>query len=144
MTGATGPLVLHASCVGWRGQACLILGPSGAGKSALALRMMALGAGLLADDRTEIAPAPDGRLIARCPPALAGLIEARGIGLLRAAPTGPLPVALAVDLGLDETERLPPFRKLSLLGREVDLVLGPDRAHLAASLVQYLTAGRAA
>ena len=64
--------VLHGSCValaappGVLPRGVLILGPSGAGKSTLALRLMALGATLVADDRVEVSAAPEGAgLIAR-------------------------------------------------------------------------------
>ena len=46
--------ILNASCVAWQGRGALILGRSGAGKSALALQLMALGADLVSDDRTEL------------------------------------------------------------------------------------------
>jgi len=74
---------LHASCVALQDKGLLILGPSGSGKSALALQLMALGAVLVADDYTDLVRCDD-RVIARCPAALRGLIEARGIGILRA------------------------------------------------------------
>jgi len=44
--------VLHASCVCLEGRAVLIRGASGSGKSGLALQLIALGAALVADDRT--------------------------------------------------------------------------------------------
>jgi HPr kinase/phosphorylase len=46
--------ILHASCIALEGRGLLILGPSGAGKSSLAIRMMALGASLVSDDRTLV------------------------------------------------------------------------------------------
>ena len=88
----TGPLaaptdILHATCVAVDGRGLLILGPSGSGKSGLALRLIALGATLVSDDRTRIT-AHEGLLTATCPsPAILGLIEARGLGLLRAPVT---------------------------------------------------------
>ncbi len=48
----------------------------------------------------------DDALIARAPPAIAGLIEARGIGLLRAQAASETPVVLAVDLRA-ATDRTP-------------------------------------
>ncbi|MDZ4096736.1 MAG: HPr kinase/phosphatase C-terminal domain-containing protein [Paracoccaceae bacterium] len=135
--------ILHASCVQIEGRGLLILGPSGSGKSALALQMMALGAMLVADDRTIVTPAMGG-LLAACPPALSGLIEARGLGLLRAGATGPVELALAVDLGQRETQRLPPKRQILLAGLSLDLVLGQDGCHFPAALLQFLRKGRQA
>lgn len=132
---------LHASAVGIAGKGLLILGPSGAGKSALALALMALGARLVADDRV-ILWADGGRLWADCPPAIRGRIEARGLGILRAEPAGPVPVAQAVDLGRAEPERLPPFRTTMLLGVALPLVLGPMGPHLPSALMQLMRGGR--
>lgn len=139
----TGPLLLHASCVAHAGRAVLITGPSGAGKSGLALRMIALGARLVADDQTELAD-EDGRLIARCPAALSGLIESRGIGLLRVPPAGPAEVVLVADLAQQEPERLPPRREIVLAGVTLPLVLRPQSPHLAESLLLWLADGRQA
>lgn len=140
---AAEPTIIHASCVAEAGRAIVILGPSGAGKSGLALQLMALGAGLVADDRTELV-LRDGHPVARCPPALSGLIEARGIGLLRVPAAAPAPVALVVDLGQAETERLPPLRRISLLGVEIDLVLAGAGPHFPAALMHLLRGARVA
>ena len=66
----------------WRG--ALIEGPSGVGKSDLALRALDQGFGLVADDRTLVFLS-GGQLFGRAPDALAGLIEARGVGVLAQA-----------------------------------------------------------
>ena len=66
MIAPQGTLIMHASCVAVQGKGVLILGPSGAGKSSLALQLMALGADLVADDRTEIS-VQNGAAIARSP-----------------------------------------------------------------------------
>lgn len=134
--------VLHATCVAdAEGRALLILGPSGSGKSGLALQMMALGARLVADDRTIVTDAGD-HLAASCPAATRGLIEARGVGLLRAQVLRSARVVLAVDLAENEGNRLPERRKIVFLGHEVDLVHGPVTAHLPAALMLYLSEGR--
>ncbi|CAM2993951.1 Hpr(Ser) kinase/phosphatase [Paracoccus aminovorans] len=135
-------MILHASCVAHRGRGLLILGASGSGKSALAFQMMAFGAMLVADDRTLLRD-EGGRIVADAPEALRGLIEARGIGILRARAHGPVDLALAVDLDRAEPERLPPDRRLDLFDRGLPLVLGAGRVHLASMLLQYLDAGRA-
>lgn len=136
-------LLLHASCVSWQGRGLLILGASGAGKSTLAVEMMAFGAALVADDRVILRCAPGSAgLIADCPDSILGRIEARGVGILNAVPQGPVELALAVDLSQSEPKRLPDHHKLDLLGRQLPLVLGKARVHLAPVLLQYLKAGR--
>ncbi|MGL6209743.1 MAG: HPr kinase/phosphorylase [Paracoccaceae bacterium] len=133
--------VLHASCVAVDGKGLLILGPSGSGKSSLALRLIALGAVLVADDRTEVTPGPGG-LIARCPPALRGLIEARGMGILNAPHLAEAPITLAVDLKATETDRLPPQRSIVIAGSAIDLVHGQQSDHFPAAILCYLRHGR--
>ncbi|MFC6758724.1 HPr kinase/phosphorylase [Sulfitobacter porphyrae] len=84
----------------------MIIGPSGAGKSALALQLIALGATLVADDRTRVSRRGDG-VVADVPESIAGMIEARGLGILRVPGAGPTPLALVVDLSRAEQDRLP-------------------------------------
>lgn len=133
--------VLHASCVAVGGRAVLLTGPSGAGKSSVALALLAFGAGLVADDRTEVFRR-EGRLWARAPKVLSGLIEARGMGLLHAPPVAEAEVVLVADLGTPETERLPPRRSITLLGTTCDLVQGSQSNHFPAALLCYLKYGR--
>lgn len=136
------PLILHASSVTFGGRAMLITGPSGSGKSALALRLIALGAALIADDRTEVITTPQG-LIARCPSAaIHGMIEARGVGILRAPVVESAPVALVVDLTDAETDRLPPRRNITILGFSLPLVLRVQDDHFPAALMLYLKGER--
>ena len=98
---------LHATCIALQGRAALIRGPSGSGKSDLALRCLAVTrlpgeqegcrAELVCDDRTVVR-AHDGRLMASPHPALAGLIEVRGLGVLSCANAASANVVLLVDL----------------------------------------------
>lgn len=141
MTAA--PLSLHASTVAQGARALVILGASGAGKSALALQLMAFGAVLVADDRTLLTPR-NGRLFASAPKPIRGRIEARGIGLLGAASCSEAVVALAVDLDREESDRLPPERRIEWCGIAVPLVLRVQSVHFAPALWQYLKAGRVA
>ena len=134
-------VILHASCVAVKTKALLIIGPSGSGKSALALDLIALGAVLVADDRTEVT-AENGAAIASCPTALVGLIEARGVGILVTEGIPSAKIALVVDLGHRETERLPPRRHVSIAGVQIDLVLGPRSGHLCAAVLCYLKGRR--
>lgn len=136
-------VTVHASCAAVAGQGLLITGASGSGKSALALELMALGARLVADDRVILRAAPHG-IVADAPDTIRGMIEARGLGLLRAEPAGPVVLSHVLDLDRSEPNRLPEFREILLLGHSVPLLFRPDTPHLAASLIQLLKAGRVA
>lgn len=131
----------HATTVALGDRGALILGPSGSGKSGLALQLMALGARLVADDRT-ILTVVAGRLIATCPPALRGRIEARGIGILNAEPVESAAITLAINLGESGAERLPPQRSIVIEGVTIPLVRGSGSAHFPAAVIQLLRAGR--
>ena len=75
----------------------LLFGPSGSGKSDLALRLIQDGALLVSDDRTDLFTL-DGTLMAMAPPALAGLLEIRGLGILKFPFEKSARVAIAVML----------------------------------------------
>jgi HPr kinase/phosphorylase len=132
---------LHASVVALDGRGALILGASGAGKSGLALRLMALGARLVADDRALVRRGPAG-LVARPPQALAGLIEARGVGLLRADHLAEAPLAIAVDLDAAPEARMPHPREITLLDIQLELISARDVPNLDATLIQLLRCGK--
>ncbi|MDB5590754.1 hypothetical protein [Enterovirga sp.] len=107
---APGSGAVHATALVLGERGLLIRGPSGAGKSTLARRLIcrARDAGLfgrlVADDRTILLRA-GGRLIARPVPAIAGVIEIRGIGLVRVPHEPACVVSLVVDL--EAPPRLP-------------------------------------
>ena len=104
----------------WRG--VLIEGPSGAGKSDLALRALDQGWNLVADDRTLVWDS-GGRLYGRAPDTLAGLIEARGLGVLPVAPRAFAMIALAVRcVDGDSVERMPEPETLAILDLSIPLV----------------------
>jgi serine kinase of HPr protein (carbohydrate metabolism regulator) len=91
----------------------LIRGPSGSGKSQLALDLIEaaacgrlLFARLVADDRVHL-QAQGRRLVAHPAATLAGLIEVRGVGILRMAFESSAVVGLVVDLDAADSERLP-------------------------------------
>lgn len=114
--------LVHASTVEIGGHAVLIRGPSGAGKSDLALRLIDAGATLVSDDQTELA-VENGRLFASAPATIAGLIEVRGLGLVRLPHRDRVPVGLAVDLDTaNDIERLPEPMAAAFLGLTVPLV----------------------
>lgn len=95
---------LIARRVGGRWLGALIEGPSGVGKSDLALRALDQGFRLVADDRVLLW-ASGGRLFGRAPDTLHGLIEARGLDVLR---VGALPLAeIGLVVRLGKPERMP-------------------------------------
>ena len=116
MTRRTSPHAqLHATAVAFRGRAVLLRGRSGAGKSDLALRLLARGWRLVADDRCDLVRRADALWVS-APPALARLIEVRGVGVVRVAAAPRARVALVVDLVAGRVPRVPVPRTLRLLG----------------------------
>ena len=99
-------MLVHATTLQIAGHGVLILGDSGSGKSDLALRLIAEGALLVADDQTCVT-CQDGRLVATAPPLIAGRIEARGIGIFAAPRIESATLRLAVQLAAGPLERLP-------------------------------------
>src|ERR1700753_229338 len=96
---------IHATCVVYRRIGILLSGKSGSGKSDLALRLIAQGAKLVADDRTDLA-VKNGALIATAPKTIAGLLEIRGVGIVETPHAAGARIALVVDLS-GKVERLP-------------------------------------
>ena len=134
-SAATDRVLLHATTIAIEGRAVLLRGASGAGKSDLGLRLIDAGARLVADDQSELLRRGDS-LIVRAPATIAGLIEVRGIGIVRLDALAEAPVALLVDLVPAETlERLPAWRKETILGLDLPLIaLAPFEASAAAKL----------
>ena len=124
----------------WRG--LLIEAPSGGGKSDLALRCLDHGFRLVADDRVLLWTA-EGRLFGRAPQTLAGLIEVRGVDVLRVESTPFCEVVLLVRLG--SVERIPEITTEAILGVPVPLLAAdPFEASGPAKLGRALTAFDAA
>lgn len=98
---------IHATCVVIKGQGVLLRGAPGSGKSDLALRLIDEGAGLVADDYTELKLDND-KLCATAPSAIQGLLEVRGVGIVRIGCVPRVPVSALFDLvALADIERLP-------------------------------------
>lgn len=135
--------LVHATCVAFRPRgrswrAVLLRGPSGAGKSDLALRLIETGARLVADDQSALVRRGKS-LIASAPASIAGLIEARGVGIVKLGRdqlVARAPVILLVDLAPPERiERLPETKQESLLGVVLPVLrLAPFEASASAKL----------
>jgi serine kinase of HPr protein (carbohydrate metabolism regulator) len=107
----------------WR--AALLRGPSGRGKSDLALRALAAGWRLVADDRVVLW-ASGGRLHGRPHARLAGLAEARGLGVVPVPALDWAEIGLVADLAAsaEALERIPQPDTVELAGvgvRRIDL-----------------------
>ena len=133
---------LHGSAVAFAGRGVLILGGAGTGKSALALGLVRRGAALVADDRVEVVRR-GGALIASAPAALAGLIEVRGVGILRLPAVPEAVVTLAVDLDRPPAARMPQRVTIAWLGVEVELISGRNLPNLDVALMVFVQNGRA-
>ena len=115
-------LLIHATAVAIDGRAVLLRGPSGAGKSDLALRLIDAGGRLVSDDQSLLARRGEA-LIVTAPPTIAGLMEVRGIGIVRLDPLPEAPVALIADLiAADQPDRMPGRRFETVLGVAVPLI----------------------
>jgi HPr kinase/phosphorylase len=122
LTAAEPSPTIHATAVALGGRAALILGDSGSGKSDLALRLIDAGWMLVADDRVVLSRRSES-LVAAPPKNLAGLIEARGIGLCRVPFLAEAEVALAVQLvGAEAVERVPEASFQTFMGISIPLI----------------------
>ena len=137
-----GDTMMHASAVSVGGRAAMAVGPPGSGKSATVLELISRGGTLVADDQTVLRRSANAIEVSP-PPQLAGLIEARGVGLLRLQYAEAAQLALIVDLAKAETERLPERRCRNILGLDIDVIHGRGRKGLAAALFALLQGARA-
>ena len=116
--------VVHAGLIAarsngpWRG--VLIEGPADAGKSDLALRALAHGFRLVADDRV-ILWTSGGRLFGRAPDTLTGLLEVRGVDVLRTIVIPLCEIVLVAQAGIPE--RIPEPLFANILGLQVPKII---------------------
>ncbi len=127
---STNEQMIHATAIAlpcedqW--QAVLLRGASGLGKSDLAFRLITDGgARLIADDQVSLRRHQQ-TLICANVPATEGLLEVRGLGLLRLSKAQCIlqaPLMLVVDLVAREAvPRLPNEKRASFLGIDVPLM----------------------
>lgn len=135
-------MLVYGTTIDIAGCGVLLLGDSGTGKSDLALRLIAEGALLVADDQTLVEIA-DGALRACAPRTISGLIEGRGIGVMFAPVLAATRLRLAVRLSALPPERMPEPSTWSLpeqLHPNIPLVtLMPFEASAPAKLRRALT-----
>ncbi len=148
---------LHGTCLAVGTRGLLLLGAPGSGKSDLALRLIdqpGRGAGgdlvttrLVADDQVLVRRSGE-RLLASAPPALKGLLEVRGVGLLPTPSVEEIVLRLALRLVPNgKIERLPgpDIDQLEVLGLSLPVLeiepfqaSAPAKVRSAAALCQTL------
>ncbi len=135
--------LVHGTCIDVAGAGVLLRGPSGSGKSDLALRLIDRGARLVADDQVEVTAA-GGDLVAVAPTALAGLLEVRGLGVLRIEVAVSARLELVVDLVAPEAvNRMPEGQMAKIEGVALPLLrLAPFQASAAAKVRLAAARGR--
>lgn len=145
----TAPATVHGTAVALGGRAVLIRGPSGSGKSDLALRCLALPpvlegwprAALVADDQVALTRTETGMIEMRVPPAIAGQIEVRGVGIVNVPHVASAELALVADLvAPGEVARYPIEPETAeIMGRAYPLVrIAPFEASAPVKLILAL------
>lgn len=114
---------IHATMVVCNGKGVLLKGASGSGKSDLALRLIAgKEAELVADDVVNLHK-KDGAIFGTAPENLQGLLEVRGVGIVKYAFVDEAPLDLVVNLvPQNEVDRMPKNEYESILGVEIEKI----------------------
>ena len=148
---------LHGTCLAVGTRGVLLIGPAGSGKSDLALRLIdqpGRGTGgdlvttrLVADDQVMVRRSGE-RILASAPPALKGLMEVRGLGLLSSPALEEVVLRLVFRLVPGtEPERMPgpEFEHMEILGLTLPVLeidpfqaSAPAKVRSAAALSQTL------
>lgn len=105
---------VHATAIAIGDRGLLFVGPSGIGKSMMAFTCLAIARRqhvrslLIADDQVFVSRKGD-RIIASCPPSIAGMIELRGSGIVNMDHIASAAIDLAIQVvSMKDSERLPP------------------------------------
>lgn len=108
------PHNIHATAIVVGDRGLLFVGPSGIGKSMMAFNCLSIARRqnvrslLVADDQVFVSR-DSNRIVATCPPAIAGMIELRGSGIVTMDHITTAPMDLAIQVvSLADCERLPP------------------------------------
>ena len=112
---------IYATCINIKSKGVLLLGDSGSGKSDLALRLITLfSAKLISDDRTEISKKRT-KIIASTPKTIKGLLEVRGVGIVKFKHQKETKVDLIIKLTDEKIERIPQKEEYDLEGIKIPM-----------------------
>ena len=132
---------VHASSVELDGLGILIKGKSGSGKSQLALKLIMLGANLIADDQTSVFMEND-QVFLQAPVSLPPGLEIRGVGMVNAPSSKKARLKVVVDLDNSESKRLPyAKRSINILGYSFPFYFFRDIKEPANSIYAILKFG---
>lgn len=132
---------VHATCIAVGSQAILLLGESGSGKSDLALRLIDRGASLVSDDQVVLHK-KNNTIVASPPANIKGLLEVRGVGIVKLANRSSAVVRMAVELTEKaDVERFPEPEFYDCMGLRIPkLCLYPFEATSAIKVEMALKA----
>ena len=102
---------------------------------------MAMDAVLVSDDRTVLCR-EGATLVASAPSPIAGLIEARSVGIIKVPHLARAPVTLAIDMARIEKTRLPDHHSITLLDIELRCLHKVDASYFPAAIHAYVTGMR--
>ncbi|MBQ9034866.1 MAG: HPr kinase/phosphatase C-terminal domain-containing protein [Alphaproteobacteria bacterium] len=115
---------IHATMLKMNGKAVLIKGKSGCGKSDLALRLLTdKNVHLVADDVVSLF-LENNKVYGKAPENLQGLLEVRGVGVVKMPYVKQATVDLVVNLvdNPEEIERMPKIAHENILGLEIERI----------------------
>jgi serine kinase of HPr protein (carbohydrate metabolism regulator) len=127
---------MHATGIIWKHVGILLVGEAASGKSSLAAEMITRGAILVGDDQLLLSE-EDGKIFADAPPALAGVLELRDVGLIRMPYTARAQMHVVVECGDHAVEPKTIELMHVVLPR---IVLQAEHAISAAKLILYAEA----
>lgn len=136
---------IHASAFAYEGMGCMLIGDSGTGKSRLVAEAILQGAHLIADDQVRLCNL-NNHLVASPVPELCGVLELRGLGLVKGLvkmrdAVHSYPIHLVAELDVAADTRLPDPQSRDYLGIKVPFLrLLPAPSTSVASLLLYLKA----
>lgn len=142
------PVSVHGSLIAYQGMGILIVGPSGSFKTRLCVEAMMYGAKFIADDQVVLS-LNMGMLMGGPRPGFQGVLELRGVGLIKLPDAATQQVVSAVVelTPLEQIERLPVAKEMrDFLGVTVPVIRMASPPHSSGgvllSAVKWVQEGR--